>query len=257
MYNCMPYQLQSILSRGLTALEGLMKVNRSFLSCSTFLNSDLDLDAWSNNNTLGVQAVSVDANGRCSTYAVNNWLADLAGVHREEMVARMAYYDMNLASSEFRQICTHISGMMMLMSWAKVGFQGIPVRYLYSRWNKRFARGGEQEGVLIRQGFNPMWDKDGNFIGAVRTMEVVSEDEYDQVLLHNPEACELLAIQAVGKKPGKEMVSQRLLKEESIGYMVSNMEGRAQLLRLASMLESLFIPFIAEYENMQSPFNQQ
>jgi len=254
MYNCMPHQLQSILKRGLVALEGLMQANRSFLSCSTFLESDVDLESWSASNTVGVQAVSLDARGRCSTYAVNDWLADLAGVHREEMVARMACYDMNLASTEFRQICTHISGMLMLMAWAKVGFQGLPVRYLYSRWNKRFARAGESEGVLIRQGFNPVWAKDGNFVGAVRTMEVVSEEEYDQVLAHNPEACELLAIQVLGKKVGKEMVSKRLMREESIGYMVTTREGQSQLSKLATILETLFMPIIAEYENMQNSY---
>mmetsp|Transcript_6606 Transcript_6606/g.15110 ORF Transcript_6606/g.15110 Transcript_6606/m.15110 type:complete len:534 (-) Transcript_6606:147-1748(-) len=249
IYSVLPLRLKETLSKSLTALERLLNV-RAKNPFGMAMQSRV-LKSWQQSARCGYQAITLDpSTNRWATCAVNEWLSEFAGVHREEMLARMANQDMQLPSTELRQFCAHLSGLLELSQLIFDPFylKNGEKRYWVSRWNKNFAKDPCPEGVLMRACLTVHTDEHGYLCGITRTQVVISEEEYDMALRSDPSACEALAVAVVGMKSGKELIRRELIQEESMLNMVSTDKGRNQLNKLCDILESRFQPIVERAE---------
>ena len=245
IYGILPLRLKDTLARSLTALERLL--NARARSYQIAAMDSRALRSWQQSARCGFQSITLDpCTNRWATCAVNEWLSEFAGVHREEMLARMANQEMQLPSTELRQFCAHLSGLLEL---SKLIFDPFCLkegdkRYWVSRWNKNFAKDPCPEGVLMRACLTVHTDENGFLCGITRTQVVISEEEYDAALRNDPSACEALAMAVVGAKSGKELVQRELIQEESIINMVSTDKGMSQLNTLCDILDLKFRPIV-------------
>ncbi|EKX45489.1 hypothetical protein GUITHDRAFT_108753 [Guillardia theta CCMP2712] len=254
IFKVMPPRLKNIIWTGFTALEQLKQLEAMKLAqvnpppvLPPGPSQLIGLKSWHHSARCGYRTIAVDpVTERWMTCDVNQWLADLAGVHREELCNRIANQDMVMPSSELRQLCAHLTAIFDQMDVkSKHGFQDGTKTYWYCRWGKNFLREPEGEGVIVRSCFTVNVNELGKFSGGTHTMVVVTEDEYDRVAEKSPDECEALAAAVVGRKSARELISKDLMRDEKIEVMAETEFGCRQLDRLAEILEKKFAPVIA------------
>ncbi|EKX46468.1 hypothetical protein GUITHDRAFT_107672 [Guillardia theta CCMP2712] len=227
IYTNLPTSVQKNLHLYLGALEYVLDRSRGEQGNAHTI-VPVRLDGWQKSVRCGFQAIAMDSStSKWATCAVNEWLAEFAGVHREEMLARMANQNMQLASTELRQLCGHLMFLIHMSQYA-LGNKKVNCSdktYFYSRWNKNFAIDENPEGVLMRACFTLHADDDGNVTGLTRSIVAISEEEYNLALDTMPVACEYFVSQIVGKKYGKELMSRKLVNDEKIETIASDPQG--------------------------------
>eukprot|EP00960_Hanusia_phi_P032576 749927-Hanusia_phi.AAC.7 len=247
IYLNLPVSVQKSLHIYLGALEYVFERSR-IEQVGRTKTVPVRLDGWQKSIRCGFQAIAMNSRtGKWATCAVNEWLAEFAGVHREEMLARMANQNMQLASTELRQLCGHLMFLMHMSHYAmklKKVSSGDKT-YFYSRWNKNFAVDENPEGVLMRACFTLHSDDQGNVTGITRSIVAITEEEYNLALDTMPVSCEFLASQIVGKKRGKELMSRKLVHDEKIETLASTPQGFKNLEILNDILHYHFQHILA------------
>jgi len=70
-------------------------------------------NTWIESARCGYSFLEIDPASNCwHLNSVNNWMSEFVGFHREELLARFANCELNLACSEFRQLCAHVSALL-------------------------------------------------------------------------------------------------------------------------------------------------
>jgi hypothetical protein len=70
-------------------------------------------NTWIESARCGYSFLEIDPASNCwYLNSVNNWMSEFVGFHREELLARFANCELNLACSEFRQLCAHVSALL-------------------------------------------------------------------------------------------------------------------------------------------------
>ena len=83
---------------------------RGVTSEEDFLDS---CNTWIESARCGYSFLEIDPASNCwHLNSVNNWMSEFVGFHREELLARFANCELNLACSEFRQLCAHVSALL-------------------------------------------------------------------------------------------------------------------------------------------------
>jgi hypothetical protein len=203
---------------------------------------DQDDKVWHNSARCGYTFVDIEpGSNRWYTCTVNDCIADFAGMHREEFLARMANFEMALTCSEFRQFCGHISALLFqLTKRVKDGEQ----HFIYTRWTPGYGREEKAPGKILRSCFT-MHGDENNFLSHMkRTMVMITDEEYDRIAKLAPHSCDQLASAVVGRKSAAELNSREILDEECFATMTSSETGRAQLDLLANVLEAQFAPIL-------------
>ena len=239
MFAKMPQRLQSILKRGLDAAQVFLSQKAAqCLPAPHGLDqgtSDAEAAAqagagddgsWSGGAQVGYQRICIEpASNRWHTCSVNDWTSTLAGLHREEFLARMANNDMGLASTELRQLCAHVSAILVACNLGACAASGVKSghawetvhssqpSYFFSRWTKHYGRRSEdtdQEGILVRSCFTTRLDAAGMVHQVIRTQVVVTPEEYDRAAQVAPQSVEVLAAAVVGPKSGSALLSRQV-----------------------------------------------
>ena len=235
----------------------------------------LETWTWQQSDRCGYLCSAVNARSlRWHTRSANDWAARLAGLHREEYLARMASLDMPPSTSDLRLLCSNVACIVLVArqtcvqlqaaarghgSWTRSGCGASsepPAEqsklYHFMSCTKRYARERDGEGVIVRSCLTVYRDEHGRVDKFTRTQVAVSAEEYDHVLQRTPEACEELAAAVVGRrKSGAELTSLQLLADESIACMTQSAAGLAQLDRLAALLEQQFAPILKLARQLQ------
>jgi len=170
----------------------------------------------------------------------NNFWTDLAGLHKEEYLCRTYKNEMSCPSSEFRTFCKFLWGFKFMTTPAKQGEQEEIISY--GRFTKNWASIDKNcgDGVLTRNRVVKTTAKDGQWVCLRQAMVVISREEYAAAEEKHPECCDELARTVMGRKTVDELLSPKLLTEESMSRMSSTAEGRAKLDHLASILDDMF-----------------
>ena len=235
----MPHRLQSILKQGLDAAQALLsqKAAQCLPAPHGLEQGTSDAEAaaqagagdggsWSGGAQVGYQRICIDpGSNRWHTCSVNDWTSNLAGLHREEFLARMANNDMGLASTELRQLCAHVSAILVACNLGACAASGVKSghawetvhssqpSYFFSRWTKHYGRRSEdtdQEGILVRSCFTTRLDAAGGIHQVIRTQVMVTPEEYDRAAQVAPQSVEVLAAAVVGPKSGSALLSRQV-----------------------------------------------
>mmetsp|Transcript_22793 Transcript_22793/g.53903 ORF Transcript_22793/g.53903 Transcript_22793/m.53903 type:complete len:297 (-) Transcript_22793:128-1018(-) len=205
-------------------------------------------DKWQSSMRCGMNTVSVDKHGGVlACVDVNPFWTDLAGLHREEYISRAFNGEMGFPTSELRQISKLIIGMKEFVQ-LKIAEQTNPGakierKPLYTRFSCNWGRENHDptDGVLTRLRLTvSSHPEDPSWVRLHHSIVVVSAEEFEAVRAKEPELCEGYLVPVVGSKSAAELMDPRLLVEESFEHMNRSAEGRAQMDRLAEVLDDEF-----------------
>eukprot|EP00286_Rhodomonas_abbreviata_P021091 CAMPEP_0181303704 /NCGR_PEP_ID=MMETSP1101-20121128/8712_1 /TAXON_ID=46948 /ORGANISM="Rhodomonas abbreviata, Strain Caron Lab Isolate" /LENGTH=303 /DNA_ID=CAMNT_0023409319 /DNA_START=337 /DNA_END=1248 /DNA_ORIENTATION=- len=169
--------------------------------------------------------------------SINNYWIGLAGLHEEEYLSRAYSNQMASPTSDFRLLCKYFSGLARHLQASHQDDNYV----IFSRVTKNWcgAAGNNNEGVMTRMSSKKVVGND-DWVYLKQSLVVISVDEYKTAVEQHPELCEELTTKVMGRKPVEELLSQKLLEEESMSTLSSTPEGRAKLDKLADIVEGMF-----------------
>lgn len=201
---------------------------------------------WKNSNRCGRQTVRFDRSfGVISGLDVNPFWSDLAGLHREEFIARAFSGENLFPTSELRQTCKlfkfHRDLMEAHLQTTRTGSKvAIPAKPTYMRWSRDWGRHDRGAGVLLRMNVTSTLDPENQWVYLQQTAVEVTAEEYEAARAQDPQACEGYMIPVVGSKSAGELLAPTLAEEESFAFLNSHPAGRDTLDRFADSIESDF-----------------
>mmetsp|Transcript_10618 Transcript_10618/g.21252 ORF Transcript_10618/g.21252 Transcript_10618/m.21252 type:complete len:646 (+) Transcript_10618:46-1983(+) len=178
----------------------------------------------------------------CTTISCNSTMANLVGGHREEVLSRFANCDVPVPSSELEFLCSVLYDSLHSQD---------PTLTQYIRWsvNALHARG---QPVLIR------WTRKREFhpVGGVHKMvnvfTPVTEAEYDNGMVRNPESCRPFSMAMGDFRNGRQcLASHDIEKRITLAQMARTPEGCKILNALSAEVAKRFAPMVAIAKQMR------